>query len=95
MSNERETTQWAELCDELDDEVEELRDRVGILTTALALAVTVADEARNEWDAAPSGMKAGKLLIALSGNLPGYRADIDTIHAALALPQPPSTGDTQ
>lgn len=54
------------------------------LAAALESAIRIADEARDEWDAAPSGMKAGKLLIALSGNLPGYRADIDAIHAALA-----------
>lgn len=77
-------TQWASLADELDDQVEELTDLVGALTTTLAMAVKVADEARKEWDAAPEGMKAGKLLIALSGNLSGYRADIDSIHAALA-----------
>lgn len=51
---------------------------------ALQRAVMVAEEARQEWDAAPSGMRAGKLLIALSGELPGYRADIDEIHEALA-----------
>lgn len=51
---------------------------------ALATAKRVAEEARQEWDAAPEGMKAGKLLIALSGCLPGYRADIDQMHAALA-----------
>ena len=54
------------------------------LHLALVAAVKVADEARDEWDAAPAGMKAGKLLIALSGRLTGYRADIDAIHAALA-----------
>lgn len=52
---------------------------------ALREAIRIADEARNEWDMAPSGMKAGKLLIALSGHLPGYRADIDAIHAAINL----------
>ncbi len=54
------------------------------LIGALEHAVDVAEEARKEWDAAPQGMRAGKLLIALGGNLPGYRADIDAIHSALA-----------
>lgn len=54
------------------------------LVDALASAIRVAEEARREWDAAPDGMKAGKLLIALSGHCPGYRADIDAIHAALS-----------
>lgn len=56
-----------------------------MLTTkeALERAVKIADEARQEWDAAPQGMRAGKIIIALSGHLPGYRIDIDEIHAAL------------
>lgn len=60
-----------------------------MLTIAQALqrAIMVADEARQEWDDAPSGMRAGKIIIALSGNLPGYRADIDEIHAALHAAQ--------
>lgn len=64
-----------------DDEVLVLE--IERLRKALRSAVAVADEAREEWDAAPAGMKAGKLLIALSGGLPGYRGDIDEIHAAL------------
>lgn len=54
------------------------------LKTALQRAVKIADEAREEWDKAPSGMRAGKILIALSGGCPGYRKDIDEIHEALA-----------
>jgi hypothetical protein len=53
------------------------------LLNALKSAISVADEARDEWDRAPAGMRAGKLLIALSGHLPGYRGDIDAIHAAI------------
>lgn len=49
---------------------------------ALQSAIAVADEARREWDAAPNGMRAGKILIALAGGCRGYRADIDKIHAA-------------
>lgn len=54
------------------------------LLEALEAAVKIADEAREEWDKAPSGMRAGKLLIALSGHLKGYRLETDAIHAALA-----------
>lgn len=50
---------------------------------ALARAVSVAEEARKEWDKAPSGARAGKLLIALGGHCPGYRRDIDEIHSTL------------
>jgi len=53
------------------------------LVDALLAAIRVAGEAAEEWDKAPEGMRAGKLLIALSGRAPGYRADIDAIHAAL------------
>lgn len=55
-----------------------------ILLRALKTAVSIADLARKEWDATPDGMRAGKLLIALAGGCPGYRADIDAIHAAIA-----------
>lgn len=61
--------------------------REQVLEEALRSAIKIADEAREEWDKAPSGMKAGKLLIALSGNLSGYRHDIDAVHAALASAQ--------
>lgn len=54
------------------------------LLAALRAAVRIAEEARREWDAAPNGMRAGKLLIALGGGCKGYRADIDAIHAAIA-----------
>lgn len=50
------------------------------LLKALESAIRIAEEARLEWDRAPSGMRAGKILIALSGGCPGYRADIDAIH---------------
>ena len=51
---------------------------------ALVAALRVAGEAREEWDKAPSGMKAGKLLIALSDPDLKYRADITEIHSALS-----------
>lgn len=57
------------------------------LKTALKRAVAIAEEARQEWDAAPSGMRAGKILIALSGGCPGYRKDVDEIHEALSAIQ--------
>ena len=57
------------------------------LLDALTKAISVADEARREWDAAPEGMRAGKLLIALSGKCPRYRSDINAIHAVLRKAQ--------
>lgn len=67
-------------------DVEKIIDALGVVEMAEALgsAIQIADEARREWDAAPSGMRAGKVLIALAGGCKGYRADIDKIHAALA-----------
>lgn len=65
-------------------EIARLSARVAELEGALKSAVKIAGEARKEWDAAPSGMRAGKLLVALSGKCPGYREDIDLIFAALS-----------
>ena len=55
---------------------DELRD-------ALKAAVVIAKEAWREWDA-DNDPRVGKLLIALSGKLKGYRPETDAIHAALA-----------
>lgn len=63
-----------------------LKAQVEALRGALKTAIKVAGEARVKWDEAPEGMKAGKLLIALSGGLKGYRADIDAIHESLDPP---------
>lgn len=67
-------------------EIDRLRSERDAAREALASAIRVAGEAREEWDKAPSGMRAGKILIALSGHCPRYRADIDAIHAVLNTP---------
>lgn len=54
---------------------------------ALERAIKIADEAAEEWDKAPNGMRPSKILLALAGHRPGYRADIDEIHAALKARQ--------
>lgn len=54
------------------------------LRALLASAVKIAAEAAEEWDKAPAGMRAGKILLALAGHRRGYRPDTDAIHAALA-----------
>ncbi|HSM79196.1 MAG TPA: hypothetical protein VLT57_16270 [Bryobacteraceae bacterium] len=70
-----------------------MREAAANLLAALKSAVKIADEAADEWDNAPDGMRAGKLLVALAGHRKGYRADIDAIHeaisAASALPIAP------
>ncbi len=53
------------------------------LAAALTSAIAIAEEAVTEWDRAPSGARPGKILMALAGHLPGYRKDIDLVHAAL------------
>jgi hypothetical protein len=53
------------------------------LAAALTSAIAIAAEAVTEWDRAPSGARPGKILMALGGHLPGYRKDIDLVHAAL------------
>jgi hypothetical protein len=58
-----------------------LVEALRLASDTLTAAIEVADQARDEWDTAPAGMKAGKILIALSGQAPGYRIDTDAIHA--------------
>jgi hypothetical protein len=69
---------------ELEEIIALQAEQAGRMICALMLARSVAEEARVEWDQAPEGMRAGKLLIALSGALPGYRDDIDEIHATIS-----------
>lgn len=75
----------------LRDITKDMGAEIERLRAALVDAICVAHEACEEWDKAPEGMKAGKLLVALSGELTGYRADIDAIHAAL---KPTSVSET-
>jgi len=70
----------ASLCTALIESM----DRVEELEFGLAAAVQIAGEAAEEWDKAPEGMRAGKILLALAGHRPRYRPDTDAIHAALA-----------
>lgn len=49
----------------------------------LASSVLIAQDAAAEWDEAPEGMKAGKILLALAGHVKGYRPDTDAIHEFL------------
>ena len=76
--------------DHLLSVVAELRDRNAALQAECALAwyllqsaVNIAEHAAQEWDSAPSGMKAGKIILALAGHVSGYRKDTDAIHKAL------------
>lgn len=48
---------------------------------ALLTVEAIAAEAHTAWDA-DNDMRVGKILIALAGRAPRYRADIDRIHAA-------------
>lgn len=66
-----------------DQTIANLRARITALEAALASAVKLAGEAAEEWDNAPSGMRAGKILLALAGHRPGYRVDADAIQAVL------------
>ena len=53
------------------------------LVKVLKTMVAVSKETWKEWDS-DNDSRVGKLLIALSGNAAGYRADIDGVHAVLA-----------
>lgn len=70
-------------CARTEREMDRLKARNRELLAALKTAIRVADEAHDEWDRAPSGMRAGKILLALAGHLPRYRKEIDQIHAVL------------
>lgn len=61
----------------------------------LVSAVKIADEAAEEWDKAPAGMRAGKILLALAGHRKGYRPDTDAIHAALRPTPAPHEGESE
>jgi hypothetical protein len=53
------------------------------LLQALRKFRSIADECHAEWDA-DNDHRVGKILKALSGRMPGYRADIDKIHAVIS-----------
>lgn len=53
------------------------------LLEALESFVALSSYTHSEWDA-DNDARVGKMLLALSGSLRGYRADIDKIHAAIA-----------
>ena len=56
--------------------------------TPLEQLEKICDEIFERWD---KDMRSGKLLTALAGRLPGYRADVDAVRAALA--KHPLSGD--
>jgi hypothetical protein len=75
---------WIDLKDEENaDLAKRAIERIERLEIALHDAVLIANDAAEEWDTAPSGMKAGKILLALAGHNPRYRPDTDRIHATL------------
>lgn len=86
----------SEWCDDQAEAVAEIMNRgeayeanqarISELEDRLRDAIRIAAEAAEEWDKAPSGMRAGKILLALAGHVPGYRADTDAVHAALSIP---------
>jgi hypothetical protein len=63
---------------------ERRKDAADQMRHALKIVISVAKEAHAAWDA-DNDSRVGKILMALSGYRPGYRADIDAIHATLAL----------
>lgn len=73
----------SDACASVQKERDDLREE---LTTALRLMHTarhIAIIAHGHWDG-DEDSKVGKLLLALSGLVPKYRADIDEIHAFLS-----------
>ena len=70
-----------EWCQHASEQLKALQAEDERLRGLLSQVLSIAAEAREHWDA-DRDMKVGKLLIALSGRLPGYRTDIDAIVAA-------------
>ncbi len=72
-------------CGDCDAVLVDLRvraDRAELLS-ALQGVIAVAAIAADEWNR-DEDSRVGKKLIALAGRCPGYRADIDAAHAAVA-----------
>jgi hypothetical protein len=63
-------------------EIEQLRLEINNLQQLLKSVQSIASEALQHWDDGRD-MKVGKILRALSGELPGYRVDTDLIDAAI------------
>lgn len=71
----------ADAIDDLLSRLESAGRAVDLALDTITAMMEVASQARDEWDAAPAGMKAGKLLIALIDPSLNYRLDISAIHA--------------
>jgi hypothetical protein len=78
---------WEEIG---NSERDKLREVNGELMTALQAAVDIAKDAHAYWDR-DADTKAGKLLIALSGNAYGYSRKTDFIHDTIAKHSAPNS----
>ena len=77
------------LADQNIAERDRLRAELTEATRLLRSAVSIAAEAHAEWDA-DNDSRVGKILIALSGGIPGYRKDTDEIRAFLSRQEKPN-----
>lgn len=66
-----------------DEQFAEALQDVANLAAALKSVPKIAAQAHDYWDA-DQDSKVGKIIIALSGRLIGYRSDVDAIHTAIA-----------
>lgn len=80
-------TEWVSEPEKAAEKIVEVLNQTKLKQAmrAIDLAIKIAEEAREEWDKAPSGMKAGKLLIALIDPSLRYRDDITEMHNIRAL----------
>lgn len=78
----RERSEWAGIAATRNRNIARIADERDRLRTALESFVKIAAEAATEWDN-DNDPRVGKLLLAMSGHVHGYRADIDAIHAAM------------
>lgn len=79
----------AALIVEAVNNYDRLRAELAEATRLLRSAVSIAAEAHAEWDA-DNDPRVGKILIALSGGIPGYRKDTDEIRAFLSRQEKPN-----
>jgi hypothetical protein len=61
-------------------EIKRMAAEIEQLRAGIESVVAIASEAAREWDN-DNDARVGKILIALSGRVKGYREDIDAIHA--------------
>lgn len=75
----RESDGWAAVASTRNLNLALIAEERDQLRRALDSFAQIADEAATQWDN-DNDARVGKMLIAMAGRVPGYRADIEAIH---------------